>query len=149
MVQSRQALGQGHMLRRGEVPRLGLGRTARGGRQHRDTAAIRSHHGLPVSPSVGTALPRGDMALPPSGYQISLQVLTPAFLPVKFVCERAHACAHACTITWRFLHSLYLDALVCDKHVHPESHKSESVAEVSVSVPDPVVMPISSLPWGK
>ena len=77
MVQSRQALGEGHMLRRDEAPRLGLGRTARGGRQHRDPAAVRSHHGLPVSPSVGTALPRGDVALPPSGYQISLQVLTP------------------------------------------------------------------------
>lgn len=48
----------------------------------------------PASP-VGTALPRGDMALPPSGYQISLQVLDSGFLPSKIVCERTRMCLRA------------------------------------------------------
>lgn len=75
------------------------------------------------APPAGMALP-GDVASPPSGYHISLQVLTTQSFPSR-MCTCAYACMYACVrmhthtqaTAWRFFQSVYPDAYMCDIHV--------------------------------
>ena len=84
--------------------------------------------GFQSAPPTGTALPGGEAASPPSGYQVSLQVLAPESFPSR-VCVCVCVCARACVRAQLLVGSSRMGTLMPSRVINmciPQSQKVPS-----------------------